>query len=267
MPNKYGSCENKHIMIEAGLPPKYIKDAVELREVLCGKHDFEVKVGAGTWTKYSIELKENDIQVMPQPLGSLICASANANGKQLRAAGQYWKSNVLVFDPGYGTVDTYNINKGQVTVEGETLTEYGMHEVFARTCRDIEKEFGRSIEVPELQNLLEFGEVKVMVSRRPLKTKKYSFKDILEKNCVEVCKEVIEKLCSIYDYFAGYDYIIATGGTFEAWKDIFINAFKDVEDLSVIPANINNVAVSNVYSNVSGYYYYLTNMLRNNKVA
>lgn len=49
MPNKYGSCEDKHIMIEAGLPPKYINDAVDLREALCGKHDFEVKVGAGNW--------------------------------------------------------------------------------------------------------------------------------------------------------------------------------------------------------------------------
>ena len=99
------------------------------------------------------------------------------------------------------------------------------------------------------------------------KARKYSFKDILEKNCVEVCKEVIERLSSIYNYFVDYDYIIATGGTFEAWKDVFINAFKDVEDLRVIPANINNVSVSTVYSNVNGYYYYLSNMLGRSKTA
>ena len=267
MPNKYGSCEDKHIMIEAGLPPKYINDAVDLREALCGKHDFEVKVGAGNWIKYSIELKENDIQVMPQPLGSLVSASTNANGRQLKTAIQYWSGNVIVFDPGYGTLDTYIVKRGQVIGKGETCPEYGMHEVFARTCRDIEKEFGLSIEVPELQNCLESGEVKVIVSRRPLKTRKYSFKDILEKNCVEVCKEVIERLSSIYNYFVDYDYIIATGGTFEAWKDVFINAFKDVEDLRVIPANINNVSVSTVYSNVNGYYYYLSNMLGRSKTA
>ena len=267
MPNKYGSCEDKHIMIEAGLPPKYINDAVDLREALCGKHDFEIKVGAGNWIKYSIELKENDIQVMPQPLGSLVSASTNANGRQLKTAIQYWSGNVIVFDPGYGTLDTYIVKRGQVIGKGETFPEYGMHEVFARTCRDIEKEFGLSIEVPELQNCLESGEVKVIVSRRPLKTRKYSFKDILEKNCVEVCKEVIERLSSIYNYFVDYDYIIATGGTFEAWKDVFINAFKDVEDLRVIPANINNVSVSTVYSNVNGYYYYLSNMLGRSKTA
>ena len=107
----------------------------------------------------------------------------------------------------------------------------------------------------------------MIVSRRPLKTRKYSFKDILEKNCVEVCKEVIERLSSIYNYFVDYDYIIATGGTFEAWKDVFINAFKDVEDLRVIPANINNVSVSTVYSNVNGYYYYLSNMLGRSQTA
>jgi len=82
-----------------------------------------------------------------------------------------------------------------------------------------------------------------------------------------VCKEVIERLSSIYNYFVDYDYIIATGGTFEAWKDVFINAFKDVEDLRVIPANINNVSVSTVYSNVNGYYYYLSNMLGRSKTA
>lgn len=266
MPNKYGSYEGKHIMIEAGLPPKYASDADDLREALCGKHDFEIKVGSGDWTRYTIDLKEKDIQIMPQPLGSLVCASTSANGKQLKTAAEYWSENIIVFDPGFGTLDTYIVKRGQVIGTGETFPEYGMREVFARTCRDIKKEFGLSIEIPELQNYLESGELRVIVSRRPLRTKKCSFKDILKKNCEEVCEEVITKLGSIYNYFVDYDCIIATGGTFEAWKNNFINAFKEVEDLRVIPANINNVSVSTIYSNVDGYYYFLTNMLsRSNK--
>lgn len=56
----------------------------------------------------------------------------------------------------------------------------------------------------------------------------------------DVCNEVIEKMKSIYDYFSSYDYIIATGGTYDAWATDFNAVFANMEGFSVIPANVND---------------------------
>ena len=61
---------------------------------------------------------------MPLPKNSLVSASTNANGRQLKTAIQYWSGNVIVFDPGYGTLDTYIVKRGQVIGKGETFPEY-----------------------------------------------------------------------------------------------------------------------------------------------
>lgn len=45
---------------------------------------------------------------------------------------------------------------------------------------------------------------------------------------------------SIYDYFSSYDYIIATGGTYDAWATDFNAVFANMEGFSVIPANVND---------------------------
>lgn len=67
---------------------------------------------------------------------------------------------------------------------------------------------------------------------------------------------------SIYDYFSSYDYIIATGGTYDAWATDFNAVFANMEGFSVIPANVNDPTLTNVFSNVRGYYFSLVNRLR-----
>lgn len=260
MENQYGGyAYGQRIAVQTGLPPKYERaDTGLLKEVLAGDHRFQVKVARGEWFTFEFSISEDDIFVLPQPMGALVSASVDYSGKPLRESGAYFSKNVIVFDPGFGTLDDYIIDHGNVVGSGETFPEYGMREVFARTCRDIYREAKVDIQVAELQNKLDEGTV-YMMDRKAMKRTVFHFDDLLAKNCRDVCMEAIEKMKTIHNYFQDTNYIIATGGTYEAWKDEFDRCFQDMVDLKIVPANVNDTSLSNVFSNVRGYYFYLLN--------
>lgn len=262
MANTFGNPQGKNIKVQTGLPPKYMNDANVLKESLAGHHEFELKVGKAPWQKFNFTLATDDIYVMPQPLGSLVSASTNREGKQVPEARNYFSADeVVIFDPGCGTLDDYTVRNGSVD-DWNTFSKLGMHEVFARTCDDICKAYGREILVPELQNYLTSGEVKVVVDKREMKREIRSFEGILEENSKKVCLEAIEQMKSVHNYFDSCDYIIATGGTYDAWAPIFNAVFKDMDGLKIVPGNINDPELSNIYSNVRGYYFYLLNKVK-----
>lgn len=262
MENGYGKPQGRRIAVQTGLPPKYLADdTVYLKEALAGRHVFEVQIGNQPWKKFDFTLSDDDIYTMAQPLGSLISASVSADGKALPISKEYFSKNLIIIDPGFGTLDQFNVNQGYSIGVGQTFPEFGMREVLDRTCKDIKDVYGVGLTVPELQNKLGTGKVKV-VDRKQMKSKTYSFASFLDNNCRKVCREAIEKLKSVNDYFANTDYIIATGGTYDAWKDIFDETFKDMENLDIIPANVNDPSLSNVFGNVRGYYFRLLNYLK-----
>ena len=261
MKNPFGEPGDRKLMIQTGLPPKYLKgDTQDLKDALSGHHEFEIKIGSGPWTSFVFDLTPDDIMVMPQPLGALVSASVGLDGRQIPTAKEYFSSNLIVFDPGFGTVDDYTVMKGNV-ISSETFPEYGMREVFARTCEDIKNKYRVDITIPELQNKLCNGTI-TYIDRKAFASKEYDFTDILLENSEKVCHEIIEKLKSVHNYFEDINYIIAAGGTYDAWADIFSEVFKNMTNLQIIPGNINEPALSNVFSNVRGYYYYLNNNLR-----
>lgn len=260
--NHAGNPAGRKIALQTGLPPKYrITDTPMLKEVLAEKHSFEVQIGNTPWQRFEFELREDDIYVMPQPLGALVSASIDKDGKQLPQSAKYFASNLIVFDPGFGTLDDYMVRMGSVVGTGETFSNLGMHEVFQRTCDDIQKIYGVQMLVPELINKLEKGTVYI-TDRRAMKRTDKQFGNFLFNNCEQVCEEAIEKMKVIHDYFSDIDYIIATGGTYDAWADAFNSKFAEMEGLDIIPGNINDPTLSNVFSNVRGYYFYLMNRLK-----
>lgn len=262
MENKTGiQVHDRKLVVQTGLPPKFEKkDTPDLKAALSGHHSFDLKVGRLPWKHFEYTLDENDIYVMPQPMGALVSASINKEGRPVPDAAKFFNSNVIIFDPGFGTVDSYTVIKGIVT-SSETLLNLGMKEVFERTCTDIYNQYQTEILVPELQNLLDDGKVYVM-DKRAMKRKQYDFSEVLFKNCKSVCEETIEKMKSIHNYFADCNIIVATGGTYEAWQEEFDAVFKDMEGLEIVPGNVNDVNLSNVFSNVRGYYFYRAGKLR-----
>jgi len=260
MKNPYGEPGDRKVVIQTGLPPKYLKgDSQDLKDALSGHHEFEIRLGGGKWISFSFDLSPENIFIMPQPLGALISAAVGTDGRQLPVAKDYFTSNLIVFDPGFGTMDDYTVLQGSVR-GSETFPEYGMREIFDRTCRDIKEQFKVSLTVPELQNKLEKGIVNY-VNKKEFANVEYPFGDILEKNARDVCHEAIEKLKSIHNYFEDIQYIIATGGTYDAWAEMFKDAFKNMTSVKIIPGNINDPSLTNVFSNVRGYYHYLNNTL------
>ena len=197
---------------------------------------------------------------MPQPLGALVSALVGKDGKQLATAAKIFSKNTIVFDPGFGTCDDYLVDHGSV-VDENTFPDFGMREVFSRTCKKIQDTYGVSLQIPDLQNLLEAGEVRVL-DRKHMKRNNESFRTLLEDASREVCAETIEKLKSTHNYFADIDYIVATGGTYDAWSEQFNNTFRYMDGLQIIPGNINDPDLSNIYSNVRGYYYQRISQIR-----
>lgn len=261
--NAINSITNKRLHVQTGLPPKHMGTdyQAELTEGLAGRHEFDLKIGLGDWKHYDIQIDHQNVGIMPQPLGSLISVSIAADGKQLPIAKKYFNSVVVIFDPGFGTLDDYTIVHGNVAGIGNTFSNLGMHEVFARTVRDIKSVYGVSLTVADLQNKLESGEVR-SVNKKLHKSDVYGFASILENHSKLVCADAIAKMDSVHDYFSEVDYIIATGGTYDAWKDDFNSKFKDMNGLQIIPGNCNEPDLPNIFSNVRGYYYYMTSRLQ-----
>nr|WP_303180684.1 ParM/StbA family protein [Lachnoclostridium phocaeense] len=261
MSNQYGDPSKMpespdKIQIQTGLPPRYLEgDTADIKEAISGFHEFELKVGKRKWTRFTFSLNTGNIHVMSQPLGAFISAAKDTEGKWIKDAKALFEKNVIVFDPGFGTTDEYIVKRGTV-VDSQTFSEYGMHEVFARTCRDINAAFGLSLSVPELQNYLDSGEVRV-VNRKEMTRRPYSFENILLDKSREVMTEMIEKMKSIHNYFADVDYIICTGGTYDAWAQPFNAVFRNMEGLAIIPGNTNDPSLSNIFTNVRGYYFTL----------
>lgn len=259
--NDIGAPEDRKIKVQTGLPPAYEKaDTKYIKEVMSGTHEFALKLGSGPWQRFQFSIDADDISVMPQPMGAFMSAAINKDGSKSKEASRFFGSNVLVVDPGFGTFDCYTIKRGSVVNPVETFPEFGMREVFARTCNDIASAFGIEILVPELQNYLADGKVRV-VNKEKMERKSYDFTNILEKNCKDVCLELIEKLKSTHNYFSDIDYIIAAGGTYDAWKPLFDKVFENMEDLKILPGNRNDEELSNIFSNVRGYYYWLVSRL------
>ncbi len=260
--NDFGDPTGKNIYIQTGLPPKYIADDAELlREAFAVKYKFDLKIGSGEWMNFDFSIEPSAIGITQQPMGSLVSVAINKDGKPTSDAEKLYKSNVLVFDPGFRTGDCCLFKKGDIDPEDcQTFDNLSMISVLQGTCDEIYTKFGFTIPVPAIQTYLETGYIKKF-DKKNLRSDKYDFSSILEAKSAEVCNEAIVKLTEVYNYFQEIDFLILTGGTGAAWHDIFKERLKDLHTLTIIPGN-RNEELSRIFSNVRGYYMYAINSIR-----
>ena len=126
------------LKIQTGLPDQYIRTEREtLREQFTGLHNFEIKLGANPWMKVSINIENDDVKVMTQPFGGLWSVAANRYGELINT--DLLMQNVLIFDGGFYTSDTYynfrGVRKGRTT----TWVNISMHEIYRRTLKLLAK--------------------------------------------------------------------------------------------------------------------------------
>lgn len=252
-----GPGESDEIIVQTGLPERYMNDAPDLVDSIAGTHNFALRLGGGPWKEYHVTIKPENIFVMSQPKGTLFSVCIDRNGNFHPDAQKYLTSSVLVFDPGFGTLDLFPIKAG-VVGKGETNQTLGMRRVLQETAKLIKEQYGINIEVPEMQKYLETGTVRYF-DRKTLASNDYPFDALLTAANDSVCSEAIDWLTSIVR-LVDYDYLIITGGTGAAWDAKIRERFKNLTTLHLISGNQND-NLPLIYSNVRGYYLYRYNKL------
>lgn len=258
--NEYGSPNGKTVTLQTGLPPKYRKnDSIYIKEVLSGTHDFYVKVGNEKWQHFCFELPSSNIDVIDQPMGTLFSISTNKEGKQIPEAKKYFGSNVLIFDPGFGTLDVFSIRNRSID-STETFDDLGMKRVLEETSKRIFDKFHMDIPVPAMQESLKTGVVRCM-NRKLHKTTKEPFADLLEESNKLVCNEALDRISTMYNDLFDYDYLVITGGTGAAWSEMIRKYFAEMDNLTIISGNQND-DLPFIFANVRGYYMFQINRLQ-----
>lgn len=274
--NNYGDPTGKKVRLETGLPNSYIRaDRPLLKEVLAGEHVFDLKIGSGQWEHCEITLTEDDIFVMPQPMGTLLSVSTDNNGITAKGVEDLYTSAVLICDPGFGTMDCFSL-RGSEMDGVETSDSLGMKQVLIETSNTIFRKYRVEIPVPAMQKVLEDGYI-TQFDRATRRGKNVEIDGILEEANRKIANKAIDKLSELYNSLLEYKYLILTGGTGEAWYDYFVEAFSGLPNLTILPGNQNTdgmmfledgtpAPLPFIFSNVRGYYMYLQNKLRGETV-
>ena len=261
--NKFGSPKGKKIYLETGLPNSYIRsDTPLVKEVLATPGSFDLRIGCGSWEHFDIAIPESNIFVMPQPMGTLLSVSTKNDGTSVAEAADFYKSSVLICDPGFGTMDCFSL-KGSEMNGVETFDSLGMKQVLVETSNALFEQYHVEIPVPAMQKYLESGYI-TQFDRATRSGKNIDFANTLEQCNKLVADRAIDKIAELYNNLLEYRYMILTGGTGEAWYQYFTDAFKGIPNLTIIPGNMNTDGMMNqtdplpfIFSNVRGYYLYL----------
>ena len=259
IPNKYAEMGSRKLIVQTGLPPKFISDNVHLRKVLSGHHHFSVKIGSNNPVEFDFELNDDDINIILQPMGTLYSAAINNDHKFTNQATEYLSKNVLIFDAGFGTLDFFLV-KNHTIKNSETFSNLSMKQVFMETTEAIQKKYGGDkISVSDMQKYLKTGLVRTY-DVMTFSTKDEPFGDLLEEASNKVCKRAIDKMAQTYP-LQELDYLIVTGGTGAAWERNIKNTFKNMTTLNIVSGNQNETNLPFIFANVRGYYMYLYSTL------
>mgnify|MGYP004620591587 CR=1 len=252
--------DGSDVFIQTGLPPAYIvKDSAYLKAACIGRHQFRLSIGKET-KSFDITISEEMFHIMYQPMGTYYSTIINNDGNPSKEFKVYKRSNIMVLDGGFGTWDRFMIQNNQLTSK-DTDTNLGMLRVFEETRKLLQEELGADISIPEMQQVLRSGKVKVR-DFVMMQDREYPIEEYLRKANKKVCAEAFD---SIKDFVFDVNRIIMTGGTGAAWCDYFIDRLKSVSGLKVVPGNINAPGMPIVYINARGYYLYRYMLMKNSE--
>ncbi len=255
--NMFGDPAGKKIYLQTGLPPRYLlDDKKELVDALTGHFEFEVKIGAGSWTKYEFQLEAEDIHVTQQPMGTLVSVAVGKDGYPTSEAEKLYRSNTLIFDPGFRTGDCCLIEEGIIDLsQCQTFDDISMIEVLTTFGNKVAKEYGVNIPIPAMQNVLEAGTIRVS-DRRTMQSHFVDVSELLLEANEEICEKALQRLSEAYEYLENIDYLVITGGTGAAWAESLKKRLSGNETIHILAGNETDTRLSYVNANSRGYYMY-----------
>lgn len=254
--------DNRDVFIETGLPSSYMNDSDALKKAICKPAEFEIKRGSGEWESYKLEFTDNQVDVIPQPSGALYSVMTKSDGQFIDNVKEIIAGNTLIMDIGFGTFDFYGLKNRMIECK-DSSDEIGMRKVLESTSKKILDDTGEEIRVASMQRKLEEGKFEA-VNEDDLTSETKSISPYLEKASDEVFNEAMNKAKSVTNSFRGYNNLIISGGTGEAWFDKIKDRLKGMKTLKVIPANINDHEPL-IYAVARGYYLYCYRILEMKK--
>lgn len=247
---KYHFNQEMTPVLQTGLPCQYLKaDTALLKEALAGHHEFSLRIGNQPERHFSFDLSMENIKVMPQPMGAFISASTDSFWRQ--NISRFQRTNVLIIDPGFSTLDTFSVRGGTMDSH-ESWTDLGMSRVLQETSKKIFEQYGTEIPVANMQKNLELGTF-TRVNRKERGTESIPFADILEEQSRKICQSALDRLYDMYNAFVDYRYLIITGGTGAAWAQWIVTDLKNMSTLDIIAGNTPD-NMPQFFANVRGYY-------------
>lgn len=209
-----------HLKIKTGLPDQYMMDdRAVLKERFIGHHHYSVKIGTHDWVTVSFDIEKDDISIISQPFGTLWSLAADIYGDIVNS-DLFDSTNVLIFDGGYHTIDTY-FNKAGAKGTSSTWTNIAMNEIYKKTRTKIYKATNENKYIRQYE-IVKYLKSPTRPGQVPWGNRQwYAFdKDLLE-NMEEVAKEAIRQLLITYENLDDVDLVVCTGGTGKAFYPIF----------------------------------------------
>jgi len=246
--------DSRKIVIQTGLPTSYVDgDTPAIKKAICKSSKFSLKVGGGKWIDFNFNIDPDDVYVMPQPAGTLYSSLITDDGSYVPDAKKILCSSTLILDIGFGTFDFFGIKDRAIVCE-ESINEIGMRAVLNRTSKKILKNFNEDIRVAALQKNLETGVVNC-INEDDMTAEEQPLEPILKEASREIMLDAMERVKSVTNTFRGYQYVIVSGGTGEAWFEDIKKWLSNMNTLTVNPSNKND-GLPFIYSNARGYYLY-----------
>ena len=239
-------------------------DMDDIKSIFIGHHEFMIKLGSNNWMPFSFDVLPENFAIMPQPMGTLVSVATDKNGGSLPEASKYFSSNLLIMDPGFGTLDTFNISNHFISTPPKTWDNLGMLRVLQETQKLIKADKDVTIPIPAMQKILGNGYFMTKLNKQTMKRDQVDITPYLSEANKNVCKEAIDTINGCYNFLQDMSYLVVTGGTGAAWLGYIQNFYKEMDSLKVIDGAANDT-IPAIFSNVRGYYMQQLNNLKNKK--
>lgn len=181
--------------VVTGLPSRQALDpkmCQALTELMVGKHQVSahhhVRVGR--------------VRVVPQPVGAYVDYMARVGPESVR------DSNVLVVDPGFGSVDWSAINRGNLNQLATGTSFQAMSVILEQAAKAINDDLGSRIAAERLEEALRNDAREVSIFRKPLNITPY-----IEAAAEKVVGKVMDEMLRQARTQTGQvDVVLLTGG-------------------------------------------------------
>lgn len=248
----YDEMNNINIFIMVALPHS-VRDnySTQVKSILCGNHDYFVKIGKEPEEEYTYIIDEDNIFTVSQTVASILGETSDDDGNIDEDKFYYLSDGpTLVIDGGFYTIGEVAVDRGGSINEEKTFsdTEHAMKNINMEIAKELEDQ-RPDIKYYVIEYLMTKNDGKV----KYLNDGKADIIDlnILKKDKIkEMSYRFIESLNKKYNNLLDFNYVLVTGGTgacyYDYLKEYYVGKGIVEEDRLILTNNILNGKAFNI---------------------